>query len=110
MKKTYCKPTRWACAGGYFVWLCLGVAVGAEPESPLKEQVRQLQQQNEGLQRQMQQQQQVIENLSRKVSGLESAGEKRSSDPAIAGANDQSSIPAKSISPMGLGKINLSGE
>jgi len=73
--------------------------------------LRQLQQQNERLQRQMQQQQEVIESLSRKVSGLESASQRQAGQPgANAPTSEEPAASTTSAKPFGLGKINLSGE
>src|SRR2546425_88097 len=69
--------------------------VVAGDDTDLKTQVDLLRQQNEQLQRQISQQQQLIENLSRKVAGLESVAQ-----PA----------PGPSTAPGALGKVLLSGE
>src|SRR5437588_883814 len=111
MKETYGLPTGLVCAWVCFIWLWGATAFCADNERTLLEQVQQLQRQNELLQQQMQQQQGIIESLSRKVSGLESAGqahsgEGRSGDPG----KQESYLAAKPGNLLGLGKLHLSGE
>src|SRR5256885_1728354 len=110
MKRTDCRPTALVCAVVCFI--CLGgrLVHGAEPEPSVQEQLRQLRQQNERLQRQMQQQQELIESLSRKVSGLESGGQRQAGQPLANAATSEEPVASTSAKPFGLGKINLSGE
>jgi len=115
MKQTAGTPLPWIWAGvGFICLICLfSTEVGsAEPESNLSQQVRQLQQQNELLQRQLKKQQELIDNLSRKVSGLESANQNRANEQSAAAdnINQDSSRSVQAGNPFGLGKINLSGE
>src|SRR5216117_3807524 len=107
MKRTDCRPAALVCAVACCICPGVGPVHGAEPEPPLQEQLRQLQQQNERLQRQMQQQQEVIESLSRKVSGLESAGQRQAGQPgANAPTSEEPAASTTSAKPFGLGKIN----
>src|SRR5437867_7827988 len=109
MRETCCAPVRLVGAG-----LCLlcfaAAAAGAEQQSTVERQVEQLRLQNEGLQRQMQQQQAVIDRLSRKVSELESAGKRTTSEPEMRTTEMKEDAPGKSGAAFGLGKVSLSGE
>jgi len=110
MKEICRSPTLLVCAGLCILWSGSSGAVAAE--SPVQEQLRQLRQQNEQLQRQLQQQQTLIEDLSRKVSGLENAGPKAAASAAKETEETQHELspPAGSSSMFGLSKVNLSGE
>ena len=109
MRETCCAPVRLVGAG-----LCLlcfaAAAAGAEQQSTVERQVEQLRLQNERLQRQMQQQQAVIDRLSRKVSELESAGKRTTSEPEMRTTEMKEDAPGKSGAAFGLGKVSLSGE
>ncbi len=89
---------------GVLLHLSGGSVRAAENDAETKQQLQQLRQQNDALQQQMRRQAELIEELSRKVSTLETAGGKDTK------ADAQDDAPARSPGAFSLGKIHLSGE
>ena len=111
MRTSCSRRVYWTCLVGFAFSMASGI--GAGEDSSTKEQLGQLRQQNELLQQQLRRQQELIEALSQKVSGLQSAEEKRESAMRALGAEvkEQSAKPPNDdVKPPGLNKVRLSGE
>jgi len=90
----------------------LATGVRADEGTDFKEQLRQLQEQNSQLQQQLLQQQQLIQNLTRRLSDMEGANQKRSEEIGTLKTEiEQAPVAsAESSKPFSLGKVVLSGE
>src|SRR5690349_7846828 len=110
MEKFCRAATLWICAAS-LLFLCADSAGAAGDESDTQRQVRQLQQQNDLLQQQMRRQQELIEELSRKVSKLQSAEDHRKTEQDSEGTRPKDAESSqRSASGFSLGKVHLSGE
>jgi hypothetical protein len=91
-------------------WVVFGASIlrGADT-SDLREELRQLREQNTKLEQQLQKQQSLIEVLSHKVGDLERVQPTTTPEPQAAGQMDEA-LPVKSSSGFGLGRLNISGE
>src|ERR1051325_8787814 len=94
--------SRWGYVAVLFIWITTGL--GADSESETQKQLRELRQQNEGLQQQLRKQQEQIEKLTRKVSGLEFSTPSHKLD-----AETERAPPGAGLPPI-MGKVKLSGE
>ncbi len=104
----------WAVGLCVLVWLvsALTANVRADGVSDLKEQLRQLQEQNSQLQQQLLKQQQTIDNLSRRLSDVEGANQKRGEEIGSlkAQADQQAPASTEAAKSLSTGKLILSGE
>src|SRR5260221_12970735 len=99
------------------VALCLGGAIGmfcacgrlrAEDSAETRQQLRQVQQQNEALQNQLRQQQTLIESLTRKVGEIQEADASRHRQLGKLEAEmKEASPPAKSSLSSTFGKLSI---
>jgi hypothetical protein len=108
----FCRAaTPWVCAAS-LLFSCADSAGAAGEESDTQKQLRQLQQQNEMLQQQMRKQQELIDDLSRKVTKLQTSENQRhpEEDSPEAKAEDRADGRSPSSSGLTLGKIHLGGE
>ncbi len=99
----------WGRAAVCFLLLSRGV--GVADEGVTRDQILQLQQQNEQLQQQLRRQQELIESLSRQVSQIQEAHSSRDHEPAgvKSDARDTGNAPASGLASR-LGKVSLTGE
>jgi hypothetical protein len=91
--------------------VCFWTASHADQnDSETQTQLRELRQQNQLLQQQLNRQQQLIDELTRKVSGLQTQSEDRKSEAAPAADRDGGRTSFASSFESALGKLHLSGE
>src|SRR5262245_61072066 len=89
----------------FYACSCLPIVAGDEAET--EKQLRQLQRENQALQEQMRRQGQLIEELSRKVSTLETTATQETKR----NSGDADAVPAaSSSSTFSLGKVHIGGE
>jgi len=90
----------------------LAVGVRADETTDIKEQLRQLQEQNNQLQQQLLKQQQLIENLTHRLSDMEGASQKHGEEIGTLKTEVEkpSTVPAETSKAFSVGKVILSGE
>ena len=94
--------------GGVLFHLSASSVPAAEKDAETKQQLQQLRQQNDALQQQMRRQAELIDELSRKVSTLETSG-KGNNLPTDAGKAG-TDAPARASAGFSLGKVHIGGE
>jgi hypothetical protein len=90
----------------------LSAEVRADANADLREQLRQIQEQNSRLQQQLLKQQQLIENLNHRLSDIESTNQKHTEEIGQLKAEtvQPPTAPTESPKPFSFGKVVLSGE
>ncbi len=107
----HCQPARAALFLGAIWLVFVSLPLRADDSAELREELRQLREQNSVLEKQLQNQQGLIEALSQRVGEIQKAGAKpeRESEPDDA-ARRGDDLATKASSPFTLGRVNLSGE
>ena len=99
------------CAFTVAAIIFAGREARADDSAETRQQLRQLQQQNQALQEQLQQQQKLIESLSHKVTDIQESSAQRTRELEHLESEMKETGPApKSSGAPGFGKVNLSGE
>jgi hypothetical protein len=104
------KSTIVLCACAVTVFTLAGGSLRADDTSAMREELRQLRDENRALQEQLRQQQSLIESLSGKVNKIEQADSQRSREMDRLEAEVKDSGGAKAAGNFSLGKVSLSAE
>jgi hypothetical protein len=99
------------CARAAACFICAGAPLHAQDSGDTRQQLQEMREQNQALQKQLLQQQSLIESLSRKVNEIQSAGVERQRDvERLQSQVEEPRESVKSATAGTLGKVSISGE